>query len=342
MSSFPVPLVCPRCRVPGPSGELPVVLLEPRDDHDRCPGCLTEYPRIAGSIRCVSPDPDEVLVQQRWACGDGWLPSADDAETARALCDAASTRLDPLGEAFREVALTTLYARAHYPTGAFSENTRLFDRIAGWLADFPPPAELPCRAALEVGCGAGGLLRRLDVLPDGVIGFDLRVSMLRVAQRMASEGEIVLPFRVEGRRFESVRLSAPPAPGRIHLIQGDITAPPFVAESFPAIAAISVLDAVPDPLFALGQIDALLAPGGLLVLAAPYHFEAFVTPPEHWWGDERSTASQVLRATIAGESPVLPHLSYEILAESEEPFTLPGDRRVEHRYSLDVLVLRKR
>ena len=61
MPAFPVKLVCPSCRKPGPERHLTVVFLEPVSPEpraapdaaaDRCPRCNRSYPRIDG-IRCA-------------------------------------------------------------------------------------------------------------------------------------------------------------------------------------------------------------------------------------------------------------------------------------------------
>ena len=65
-------------------------------------------------------------------------------------------------------------------------------------------------------------------------------------------------------------------------MQCDLAAPPFEAEVFPLVVAMSVLDTIVHPVFGLGQLDALLAPGGLLLLAAPYNRAPSVTLPGRW------------------------------------------------------------
>ena len=63
-------------------------------------------------------------------------------------------------------------------------------------------------------------------------------------------------------------------------MQGDITTLPFAPATFSCIVSMSLIDVVADPLAMLRSLDALLAPGGLLLLATPYHWNARTTPPE--------------------------------------------------------------
>jgi SAM-dependent methyltransferase len=132
------------------------------------------------------------------------------------------------------------------------------------------------------------------------------------------------------------------SPGSIHLVQGDVAAPPLEAEVFPAVVALSLLDTVPDPLFALGQLDALLAPGGLLLLGTPYSWDGSVTPPQQWWSAPGHTGAQWVRTTLAGGNPVLPHFRYEMLEEADRvPWAMPGHGRLVYRFFLDLLLARK-
>lgn len=360
-SARPIPLrlVCPRCRVLQPGGSLRIVYLEAEcppegrcdgaTGFDGCSGCGTRYPRIEG-IHCVPPDLPSFLESQSLSLRESPLFMPEDMESAVDACRQAS-KLQPFTHEFREVLLPAVYALAHFPgdPGAaplaeeLSLNNRLVEMLAEWL-EHHRPREARSSYSLEVGCGPGRLLYTLaGVLRGGVVGFDLRLSMLRVARRLERKGEIILLFRSEGTRFEPVRLERQgEASGPIRLVQGDIASPPFEAESFPVVIAMSLLDTMHDPIFALGQIDALLAPGGVLIVGNPYHWEPDVTSPELWWSNDRQTGPETMRSALRGTHPQLPHLRYEILQESSGvPWALPGHRRLVHRYLLDVIVARK-
>jgi len=322
-----------------------VVYLEPAHsagdgaDCDRCPRCQTEYPRVEG-IRCVPADLDAFLEAQGEALEPAWLPASDDPRGLPAWARAAAS--DPASDAFREAMLPGQYAMGHFPEGLpdgalareLSCNARLVETVGAWLDEARPPEDTPADCALEVGCGPGRLLHELaGRLPRGALGLDVRLSMLRVASRLAEPGHVVLPFRVEGARFAPVRFAAPQPPaGPVHWLQGDGVQPPLVAETFPLVVAMSLLDTVGDPLAVLGQLDALLAPGGLLLLGTPYHWEPAVTPPQAWWPD----GARMVRAALE-------QMAYDVLAESDGlPWVLPGHGRLTFRFLLDVLLARKR
>ena len=235
-----------------------------------------------------------------------------------------------------------IYATAHFPESLrgdplfdeLSGNRGLPDLICRWLSSCSPP-DTGAGCALDAGCGPGGLLECAGkFVRGGVVGFDLRLSALRVAGKIAAGGGYV-PFRTEGNRFEPVWISRP-AQARWCLVQGDIVSPPFEAEVFPLVIAASLLDSVPDPWFVLGQLDALACHGGLLLLATPYHWEPGITVAKDWINGD------MLRDALRGRGPSLPHLNYEIVQEEPRlPWALAGHLRLVHRYYLDVILARK-
>jgi SAM-dependent methyltransferase len=315
---LPVRLICPRCRIPG---EIEA-FLESTADGEGCTGCGAEYPRLDG-IRCLLPDPPPEL-------------EAPD---------------DPASTAFRERVLEAIYAISHWPDvdpapegiEYVRRNGQLRETFLRWLDRHPTPHQA-APAALEIGCGPGrfaaGLARRF---PDGTVAIDIRPGLLGIAQRLTAGEGVTVSFRTEGTRFEDVRIASPgPAVGPVHFLLADATAPPFEAEIFPLVAALSVLDSTADPILFLGQADALLAPGGLLLLAQPWQWEPSVTPSDAWWSGSQSTGPESLRTLLTGKSAVLPHLDYEILEERDGiPWWLPGHRRLLHRYSLHAVLARK-
>lgn len=351
----PFNLVCPRCRKPGADGKLTVSILSPLEHSegavavDRCSLCGTEYPRIEG-IPCVPPDLDGFRSAQRAMLDDQWISA--DAAGADAACRTAAG-LDPGSDTYHEVSNLACHALAHFPGGAgaiareLEENHLLISTVADWLDRTERPAGTLSPCALEVGCGPGALLQALaPSFSGGVLGLDLRIGVLRLARRLFVHGEAFLPYRSEGLRFEPVRICLPREPRhhaeRIFLVQGDVLAPPLEAEAFPAVLALSILDTVSDPIFAIGQLDALLAPGGLLIVGTPYSWDPSVTSPREWWSTAASTGAGTMRALLAGRHPVLPHLSYDILHEADPlTWSVPCHDRLIFRFSLDVVMARK-
>ena len=97
---------------------------------------------------------------------------------------------------------------------------------------------------LEIGCGSGNVLRVLErACPRGVVvGMDLFM---------------------EGLQYARQRTSCP-------LLQGDVHNPPFSTQ-FDLIGLFDVLEHLPDDLRVLRNLQAMLAPGGVLLLTVPAH-----------------------------------------------------------------------
>jgi SAM-dependent methyltransferase len=94
---------------------------------------------------------------------------------------------------------------------------------------------------LDVGCGAGHLLARV---PAGRrVGVDLAHVLLR---------------RARGRLGANVALA-----------QGDAVELPFLSDTFERVYCSEVLEHLPDPPAALGEIRRVLKPGGVAVLSVP-------------------------------------------------------------------------
>lgn len=65
-------------------------------------------------------------------------------------------------------------------------------------------------------------------------------------------------------------------------ILADALDPPFGGSTFDAVLAINLLDSCRDPFLLLQQADALLRPGGTLVLSSPFHWQHEITPARTW------------------------------------------------------------
>jgi SAM-dependent methyltransferase len=99
----------------------------------------------------------------------------------------------------------------------------------------------PCRAALDVGCGDGLLLRMLAAHCDRVVGIDPAREVLDTARGMTAD------------------LS------NVTLLADDVLAHPFAPQTFDLVTSYAAIHHVPFPL-AIKRLAALLRPGGVLVV----------------------------------------------------------------------------
>ncbi|NUN14967.1 MAG: methyltransferase domain-containing protein [Myxococcales bacterium] len=337
-------LICPGCRRFDTSTGVSDARV---NSAGQCVRCGIQYPVVDG-VMCLAPDVPTFLEAQSWALTSDWLGSVGDDLSAN-MCDLDSY------ERF-ERALTAMYAEAHYPVNfkvaggqkvlfsqLLNQNEDTLWKLVGQILNHTSQSN--CVRFLDVGCGPGGLVSRVASIAKTwqCVGFDLRVAALRVAARLNTGGRFTLSCRVEGNRFVDAVVEPPRhRASSVTWVQGDLFNPPFRGESFDVIAAMSFLDTFPNPWFGLGQLDALLRPGGLLVLATPYHWEPTVVPEERWFCKTGVSSEQVVRSALGGESSDMLDLNYEIVSQSELPWALPAGHRLVHVYGLDVVVARKR
>ena len=204
-----------------------------------------------------------------------------------------------------------------------------------------------CDLAVELGCSVGPDLRTLRRHAAEVIGLDSYVVPLRAARRLLDGHPVPLPVRREGRAFElDTEVSAPAVTG-VHLAVGSALDPPLKPECAQIVAAINLLDNVAEPLNLLGQMDALLQPGGLMLLASPFHWQEAITPAAEQLGGgtipgfNRLGSCQALEEVLSGRTPWLQQLDYEILERRDAPWTLRDHDRAETRYLVHVMAARK-
>jgi SAM-dependent methyltransferase len=273
----------------------------------RCLACQRDYLEVDG-IACLS-DKAELRREQRAMLAPSWLTQASEVDD-------------------REHHLQTCFALAHFPparepellTSTLAGNPKTLEVFAAWIDCHAAP-DAP---ALEVGCGPGGLLVALASRRPAV-GLDLRVGMLRLARRLLDERRCTVSWRAEGRRIAHVELSAPRTRFPVTLIQGSLRH--CRLEPFPIVVAISLLDVLPEPGEGLRELVRLTQPGGLLLVALPYQYDAEITPRERWWGPED------LIGAMDG---------FEILEQIPAlPWVVPSHERLAHQYALHAVLVRK-
>jgi hypothetical protein len=331
----PLELVCVSCRAPDGDDGLHLHVLERAPEAAwACPGCGARYEEIDG-VSLILPQgvyPTDPL----GALAQAWPPEVE------SWCRALATA-DPATAAFVEATLLGTYGLGHLPRLAPTEALRralapraeLPALVAAWLDRHRPPRELPI---LELGAGLGAWAPEWLARTDGEVALlELRPSMARLSRRLLHGEAVRVPWRRVARRFEPLTLALPdppPEPARVRHIIGDALAPPFLAERFGLVVAFGLVDAISDPWMLLGQLHALVAPGGLLLLAQPFHYEAYAQPPGAWLDGPAA-----LRRALAGGLEGLEHLDFRVLEEADDlPWPLPAHDRLVHHYMAHALL----
>jgi SAM-dependent methyltransferase len=203
--------------------------------------------------------------------------------------------------------------------------------------------------AVEAGCSIGSDLRALSAIAERVVGFDAYITPLRLAARHITGNSIHIPTHDEGRGFSYVREALTLRPNsRISVVCGDALDPPFLPESVDVVLATNVLDNVPSPMNLLAQMDAILRPGGLMIIASPFNWVDAITPiNEQLAGGLDPTfqgmdSAAAIAKLMAGKSHYHTHLRHEILETQEVLWRVVEHKRCQVQYRVHVCALRKK
>lgn len=119
-------------------------------------------------------------------------------------------------------------------------------------------------------------------------------------------------------------------------VVADAADPPLRAESARSVVIANLLDACRQPALVLAQADALLAPGGTMIITCPYAFHDTITPPA-----ARFTADQ-LRGALQGASWFGYRLATRLVEERDGiAWRLRTGPRAETVFQVHVLVGQK-
>lgn len=325
-------LRCPRCRGYDDDGVFVAQGLRRVAQGLACqgPGCAATYP-VVDSIPVIAAG---ALADPLGALEASWPP--DVGAWCRELGAA-----DPTSARFVESWLMGTYAVAHHPASAparfVADALRDQGALEAALRQHVPAVD---GAALEVGAGLGGFAPLwLERATGPVVALDLRAWAARLGRRLHRGEPVSIPWRRVGRAFEPIEVHSEAVAGadRLHYLLGDALNPPLAAERFALVVALNLVDAVSDPWTLLGQLDALLAPGGVLVLGQPYHYEPHAQAPAAW-----IEGPGALLQALRGGPGAPGHLRYRVVAEVPDlPWSLPAHDRLVHRYGVHLVVARR-
>jgi SAM-dependent methyltransferase len=221
--------------------------------------------------------------------------------------------------------------------------------LAAWLATEGPETlrrrDLPPAVEEILVEGTGGAVARNDALAK-VYGQPISGGLRHWMEARAREFEGTVLELGSGLgltgRTDVVALDHNFGLLRLHRgwarVCADAGDPPFLAGSFDVVILANVLDACANPGLVLAQADALLAPGGRLVVTCAFAFHESITPRAHWFD------AAGLDAALRGEAPlgtyaVAGHTIVEHAADLAWPLALSP--RLSHVHSVDVWTTRK-
>lgn len=235
--------------------------------------------------------------------------------------------LDPESPLPREHALPALLARG-------------FDMLAG------PPAGV----WLDVGCSVGrGTFELAGRTGELVLGIDLNMGMLRIAQHVATTGRVRHPLRRGGVVYDW-RDYPVAAPGRalVEFWACDAMALPFANDSFAGALSCNVLDCVASPVAHLLELGRVIAPAGQAIVTTPYDWSTNATPMEGWIGghsqrsDNRGDSVREMRRILSADAPTHSQTRMVVTGDVETvPWHVYVHDRASMTYQVHLVVTRK-
>ena len=333
--------VCPRCRMQdGTLSPLRLVEVSERRAGQVWMGllncsnaaCWMEFPILDG-IPILVPNPagtlegmrEQVLLRQDLPASlVGLVGDATGSDSAY-----NATRLH-----------LSLYGWSHFSD--WVEGAADAPQIPGILA--VAEMAVPEGPVLDVGCGVGrGVFEVARGTAGPVLGVELNLAMLRLAQTLMLEGEATFGLRRVGMVYDpvTVRLPADWDVSGADFWAADCLALPFGDAGFAAGMALNVVDCIGAPAAMLAELARALAPGAPAVVTTPYDWSGQATDPSGWLGGHSQrgpnagASEPVLRATLA-------QVGLPVEAEAESvPWYLRMHARAVMQYALHVVRVRR-
>lgn len=108
----------------------------------------------------------------------------------------------------------------------------------------------------------------------------------------------------------------------------DALDPPFRAEAFDLVAGLNLIDSIALPLVLLGQMNALLSGGGLMILCAPYEWRPEICDISEWLETQELSAPVMLGRILEGRILERTGFAYRLSGECPEvPWVLRNSAR---------------
>ncbi len=180
------------------------------------------------------------------------------------------------------------YLAFHYPDGDPLRDL-LGDGVPGLDARYPYAlrplwSPVPDGLALDVGAATGRVTFDLARDHRAAVGIDLSRALIRAAAQVKTTGRARYRVQVEGRLFKSEDIAVRTRTSDAYFAPADALHLPFPSATFATVVALNLVDRVPDPRRALGELARVTASGGCLVVGSPFTWLATFTPPEEWLG----------------------------------------------------------
>lgn len=272
----------------------------------------------------------------------------DPAQQPRRALSTGRSVLDP--QVYESQAALNQYLLLHYGSAADTLGThtrrlghahRFPQRVAQVLLRAAADHEVGLGRVLDLGCAVGGASFELSTVAAEVVGVDASVRLLGAATDLARDGEFEYDRVDQGERHTRLRARVQAGARReaVRFVLADACALPPELTGFDAVLMANLLCRLQRPRACLDQLlgpDAVLRPGGLLVIASPWSWTLEHTPRQEWLGATLRTGSSedALRRILSVE--------YTQLSVADLPVVLREHERRFQYVNSTVTVWRRR
>ncbi|MDQ7826145.1 MAG: hypothetical protein RDV48_25305 [Candidatus Eremiobacteraeota bacterium] len=196
----------------------------------------------------------------------------------------------------------------------------------------------------DLGCACGRFVAELAPFVEWMIGVDCCFDYLEIARTIMKTGKWAFSLPMSGTIYRDAIVQAPPAAGEnVDFIAADCTSPLFGGGKLSFALAFNVLTELPCPTLLVKNADAMLTPGGLLVLASTYNWQAPLR--DELLGElEKSypTYEELFRELLAGrEWRRLLSGPYTLVKEENMAFGARYEHRMFLFYIMHLMLCRK-
>jgi putative 4-mercaptohistidine N1-methyltranferase len=140
--------------------------------------------------------------------------------------------------------------------------------------------------ALDLGCAVGRATFELARVCQTVVGIDYSHRFVGAAEIIRTKGALDYLRTDEGDLKTPLRALRPEGvdPERVHFEQGDAMGLRKGMGQFDVVLMANLIDRLSAPMRCLESLEALVVPGGQLIVTSPYTWMQDYTPREHWLG----------------------------------------------------------
>lgn len=200
------------------------------------------------------------------------------------------------------------------------------------LKHYVPRAGLPNRA-LDIGCAVGRATFELTRVVDEAIGIDYSRTFVDACNKLRQTGRMDYSMMTEGDLCKPMKAEVPSDINRqkTKFAQGDACALPENLGQFGVVLAANLICRLHHPREFLQKLSNLVAPGGVLVITAPYTWMPQFSDKSQWLGGYKDKDGQLVTGFHTLQKELAP--LFDLLEDRNLPFLIRETAR-KHQWTV--------